>query len=144
MLNGPWCTLSAISLSFVRRNSDDCNEYFVWRIVKTKKWGTLRNFVWSIFDGPSGMRVQFLLWAGHLPVSRFNTVEQVILFVHFNYVTTLRFSMHVDLLRLFNACCSPSFETSTGPSSTGQAWSCEWRDGDLLILIACCRAQSSG
>jgi hypothetical protein len=76
------------------------NILFEELLIKNKNWGTLRNFFWSIFEGPSDMRVQFLLWTGHLPVSRFNTVEQVILFVHLNSVTTLR---------LFNACWS--FET---------------------------------
>ena len=36
------------------------------------------------------LRPKFPLSAGHLPVSRFNTVEQVILFFHFNSVTIFR------------------------------------------------------
>ena len=35
------------------------------------------------------LRPKFPIWAGHLPVSRFNTVEQVIIFFHFNCVTAL-------------------------------------------------------
>ena len=106
MLNGPWCTLSAISLSFVRTNSDDCNEYFVWRIFKTKNRGTLRNFFWpslnsharafsSLSRSPAGLKIQYR-----------RTCDSLCSLQFCNYFETFQcmlifwdFSMHVAVLR---------------------------------------------
>jgi len=110
MLNGPWCTLSAISLSFVRRNSDDCqcNEYFVWRIFKTKNRGTLRNFfghLWrakwharafsSLNRSPAGLKIQYRRTGDSLCslqfCNYFETFQCMLIFWDF--------SMHVAVLR---------------------------------------------
>ncbi len=45
----------------MRRNSDDCNESFIWTLIEKKKLRNPSDFVWSIFEGPSGMRAQSLI-----------------------------------------------------------------------------------